>query len=91
MLGHVAVARDDGSVFAHLHPSGSISMAALQKFAGDPHAMHAADSAVPVRDSRLAIPYAFPSAGRYRVWVQMKRAGEVLTSVFDAVVLADRP
>jgi hypothetical protein len=91
MLGHVAVARDDGSVFAHLHPSGSISMAALQKFAGDPHAMHAADSAVTVRDSRLAIPYAFPSAGRYRVWVQMKRAGEVLTSAFDAVVLADRP
>src|SRR5262249_55349716 len=43
MAAHVVVASRDGSVFAHLHPSGSISMAALQKFAGDaadPHAGH---------------------------------------------------
>ena len=32
MIGHVAVANAEGTVFAHLHPSGSISMAALQKF-----------------------------------------------------------
>ena len=32
MAAHAIVASRDGSVFAHLHPSGSISMAALQKF-----------------------------------------------------------
>jgi hypothetical protein len=43
MLGHAAVTNADGSVFAHLHPSGSISMAALQKIEGaDPHAQHRA-------------------------------------------------
>jgi hypothetical protein len=82
MTGHVAIARDDGSVFVHLHPAGSISMAALQKFGGSTHAMHSA----PANMNRLAIPYAFPKAGRYRLWVQMKRAGTVFTSAFDADV-----
>lgn len=84
MLAHVVVARDDGSVFAHLHPSGSVAMAALQKFAADQHAMHRATGAT----ERVSIPYAFPKSGRYRIWVQMKRAGQVFTSAFDAAVLA---
>ena len=29
MLGHAAFVKTDGSVFAHIHPSGSVSMAAL--------------------------------------------------------------
>jgi hypothetical protein len=29
MLGHAAFVKDDGSVFAHVHPSGTIAMAAL--------------------------------------------------------------
>ena len=84
MLGHVAVTNMDGTVFAHLHPAGSISMAALQKFEGataDPHAMHRA-----VSGNEVSIPYAFPRAGRYRVWVQMKRAGHIVTGAFDAEV-----
>jgi hypothetical protein len=32
MAGHAVVARDDGSVFVHLHPSGTISMAAQRAF-----------------------------------------------------------
>ena len=32
MAGHAAVRRDDGSVFAHLHPGGTISMAAQRYF-----------------------------------------------------------
>lgn len=32
MLGHLILRRDDGSVFTHLHPSGSFSMAAQQLF-----------------------------------------------------------
>ena len=33
MLSHAALRRDDGAVFTHLHPSGTVSMAALQLFA----------------------------------------------------------
>ncbi|MBI3270676.1 MAG: hypothetical protein HYZ53_16855 [Planctomycetes bacterium] len=32
MLAHAAVRRDDGAVFAHLHPTGSVSMAAQHVF-----------------------------------------------------------
>jgi hypothetical protein len=81
MLAHAVVVHADGSVFVHLHPAGSISMAALQKFeaaGGAPsHAGHAMSA------SEVSIPYAFPKAGRYRIWVQMKRAGQVVTGAFD--------
>ena len=29
MLGHAAFVKDDGTVFAHIHPSGTMAMAAL--------------------------------------------------------------
>ncbi len=46
MMGHAAVRRLDGRVFAHLHPVGSISMASQEVLAradagADPHAGHA--------------------------------------------------
>lgn len=87
MAAHIVVANRDGSVFAHLHPSGSISMAALQKFTAetpagaDPHAGHA----MPLLGA-VSVPYAFPKAGSYRLWVQMKRGGEVRTAAFELTV-----
>jgi hypothetical protein len=96
MAAHAAVSSRDGSVFAHLHPGGSISMAALQRFqAGvpvDAHAAHgtAAQDATPSSESMLrgevAIPYAFPKAGVYRLWVQVKRSGRVMTAAYDVDV-----
>jgi hypothetical protein len=87
MAGHLAVTRDDGTVFAHLHPAGSISMAALRQFGGaigaiggGGHGGHGATS------SDVTIPYAFPTPGRYRLWLQVKRGGRVVTAAFDAVV-----
>lgn len=34
----------------------------------------------------VSFPYEFPSAGRYRIWVQVKSEGRVLTGVFQAEV-----
>ena len=36
--------------------------------------------------STISIPYEFPSPGDYRVWVQIKIAGQVLTGIFDTSV-----
>jgi hypothetical protein len=83
MAAHVIVASRDHGVFAHLHPSGSISMAALRKFTAA--ADHAAGHGSAV-EGRLEVPYAFPAAGRYRMWVQVKRAGQVRTAAFDVDV-----
>jgi hypothetical protein len=93
MAGHVVVAREDGSVFVHLHPSGSISMAALQRFTradggygAKPHAM---ETMVEQPVHAISIPYAFPKPGMYRIFVQVKHGGRILTSAFTANV-ADR-
>jgi hypothetical protein len=91
MHAHAAVRRGDGGVFVHLHPVGSISTAAQAQLVARlgmdelaAHARHArkteaADAGV------VEIPYAFPTAGRYRVFVQTKRAGVIRTAAFEMV------
>ncbi len=110
MSGHLILCRDDGTVFTHLHPSGSFSMASQQLFelradgkaprkvapvTGDPicqlPSMADSQSAWLARNpgdgaQTISFPYAFPKAGKYRLWVQVKLRGEVRTGVFDADV-----
>jgi hypothetical protein len=81
MQGHAAFIKSDGSVFAHIHPSGTVPMAALALAQADRHASHnmGLTSLPPV----VSFPYALPKPGAYRIIVQVKRAGHVETAIFD--------
>jgi len=84
MQGHAAFVATDGSVFAHVHPSGSVPMPALslaQK--ADPHAAHRMAVEQAEIPAEAAFPYGFPRPGPYRVFVQMKCAGQVFTGIFS--------
>ena len=82
MLGHAAFVKTDRTVFAHVHPSGSVPMAALS-LTGDPHAGHQQPTESP---NEVSFPYGFPTPGNYRIYVQIKIEGRVETGVFDAQV-----
>jgi hypothetical protein len=85
MAAHAEFVRTDFSVFAHIHPAGSVPMASLmlaQKDFGlpmDHSSIHSLPAAV-------SFPYGFPQPGDYRLFVQVKRHGQVETAVFDAHV-----
>ena len=105
MPAHAVVQRDDGSVFVHLHPMGTISMASQMAFEmrepGDSirgtlgKRISATDMSSMQRVAptvgTVSFPYAFPKAGRYRVWVQTRTAGRVMTAAFDTDVDAAPP
>lgn len=92
MAGHAEFVRSDLRVFAHVHPAGSVSMAALELAqAGVPGDAASAPMPMPMPESgplspEVRFPYGFPEAGDYRIFVQIKRAGRVETGVFDAHV-----
>jgi hypothetical protein len=83
MPGHAVFVKRDRGVFAHVHPSGSAPMAAMEIAmpSGNAHALH--NAAVP---STVSFPYGFPERGDYRIFVQVKRSGAVQTGVFDVSV-----
>jgi len=96
MAGHAVVSRDDGAVFVHLHPSGTISMASQMAFMmrqpGDSIAgrlgqrIKATEALHPVtsvpESGVISFPYAFPKPGKYHMWVQVKHGGRILTGAF---------
>ena len=91
MLGHAAILKTDGTVFAHIHPEGSIAMAAYMMVNHAPDAMAGMDmSGMPMPAEKLpnvvAFPYGFPSAGKYRIVIQMKHDGTIETGAFDLTV-----
>jgi hypothetical protein len=128
MLGHAIVVKDDGLVYAHLHPIGSFAMASQQqvdkrmqdnktlishmpdpklfKDSIDRLIAHIDSMTEDERNAYLAaemgkkmdmgmdkmnmsvvqFPYNFPVAGRYRVWVEVKVNGKILTADFDVNV-----
>lgn len=102
MPSHAVIVRDDGTVFVHLHPAGTITMASQLVYElrqpgdtvrgrlgqritesermGDVMTPGFGDPGI------VSFPYAFPQPGHYRIWVQVKRRGRILTGSFYATV-----
>jgi hypothetical protein len=87
MASHAEFVSSDMSVFAHVHPAGSISMAALELARGEGGmgnmSMPLASAPLP---PEVSFPYGFPKPGEYRIFVQVRRGGDVETAAFDAQV-----
>ncbi len=100
MLSHAVVRRSGGEVFTHLHPLGTISMAAQELFQRAEQGANTPSNPLPATNppsatlprpsggpaNEVAFPYAFPRAGDYRLWVQVRTSDRVLTGVFDVAV-----
>jgi hypothetical protein len=102
MAGHAEFVRSDMTVFAHVHPAGSVSMAALDLaqagLNGGPSEMQgemspamvmpapSANECPPSMPAEVSFPYGFPQPGDYRIFVQVNRSGKIQTAVFDAHV-----
>ncbi|CAA9556067.1 MAG: Lead, cadmium, zinc and mercury transporting ATPase; Copper-translocating P-type ATPase [uncultured Thermomicrobiales bacterium] len=80
---HVAIVSEDGAGFAHTH--GEVVAAA------DDHAADEAEEAEETNDAHalpaafgpeVGFAYTFPNPGRYKVWGQFSRGGEVVTVPF---------
>jgi hypothetical protein len=90
MYGHLIIENSDGTVFNHIHPLGSVSMEAQRLFAEREKSGFLANkpleqfctAAMP----ELSFPYAFPKAGIYRLWLQTKVAGKILTGAYSVTV-----
>ncbi|MCU1219614.1 MAG: hypothetical protein JWN42_811 [Candidatus Angelobacter sp.] len=84
MAAHAVFLSTDGNIFAHVHPAGSVSMAAVNLAegrntkAGIENMDHNASTA------EVSFPYGFPKPGDYRIFVQVKRAGKIETGAFVA-------
>ena len=85
MAGHAEFVRSDFSVFAHIHPAGSVPMASLMA-AREDFGLPMDDSSMHALTDEVSFPYGFPQPGDYRLFVQVKRHGRVQTGVFDARV-----
>lgn len=83
MGGHAEFIKEDGSVFAHVHPTGSVSMASVA--VASPVAMMAMHETKP--GSVVSFPYGVPTPGKYRIFVQMKHAGKIETGGFEFTAL----
>jgi hypothetical protein len=86
MAGHAMILARDGSVFAHVHPTGSVPMAAMALVEGQTAVDHSRHHGM-VFAPRVRFPYLFPRAGAYRLFVQVKLGGRIETAAWDVDVV----
>jgi hypothetical protein len=84
MAAHAVFLSTDGNVFAHVHPAGSVSMAAVNLAEGGSAKEDMANMAHAAPSAEVSFPYGFPKPGNYRIFVQIKRAGKIETGEFAA-------
>jgi hypothetical protein len=89
MAGHAAFIRADGKIFAHVHPAGSVSMAAValaeNAVSKDPAQKPGmTDMQMDAVPGQVSFPYGLPQPGDYRIFVQVRRGGHVETGEFLA-------
>jgi hypothetical protein len=101
MTAHAVVIGVDGSVFVHLHPMGTVTMAARHAFEARDRGDTTADGRLrldgaahadmtpmqPSQSASVEFPYAFPRSGSYRVFVQVRHNGRVQTGAFALTVV----
>jgi hypothetical protein len=86
MAGHAVFLSTDGNIFAHVHPAGSVSMAAVSLAEGQNSMADMKNMKHDAPAAEVSFPYGFPKTGEYRIFVQVKRAGKVETAAFVAKV-----
>jgi len=84
MAAHAVFLSTDGNVFAHVHPAGSVSMAAVSLAEGRSAKADMVDMNHAAPSAEISFPYGFPKPGDYRIFVQIKRAGKIETGEFVA-------
>ena len=82
MAAHAEFISADASVFAHIHPSGTVPMASLGLTAASMNS-NESHSMMMHASAQLAFPYGFPKPGRYRMFIQIQRAAHPETAAFD--------
>lgn len=82
MGGHAEFVSRDGSVFAHVHPTGTVPMASVT--VASPQAMMAMHQME--IGKTVSFPFGLPAPGKYRVFVQLRHDG-VKTGAFDLTVV----
>lgn len=80
MLGHGALLKKDLSLFAHIHPLGTISMLSFD------HTMHIHTTDLSDPNYTVSFPFKFYKNGAYYLWIQLKINGEIINQKFNIKV-----
>jgi hypothetical protein len=84
MPAHLILVHEDLSVFAHLHPGGTVPPATLALTnAVRETTQHGEEK----RHSEVTFPFGLPKPGRYRAVLQFRDLKEIRSAVFDFSVL----
>lgn len=92
MWAHLIIVSEDHQVFTHLHPGGTVSMAAQDLFAQRERQRSGKQSLDVIcgrPERELVFPYSFPKAGRYRMYLQTRALGQIITAAFEVTVVGN--